>query len=85
MDKFASSEAVAEEPFDMQELASGTDGGWRRLALSLFVLFGLLVLCAPLMVEPAEEGGPTVNDGQVDFKSFGEVNRPVELLGDWDC
>jgi adenylate cyclase len=83
LEKIASSQAVAEEPFDMQELVGGNDGGWRRLALSLFVLFGLLVLCAPLMVEPAEVEGPTVSDGQVDFSSYGEVNRPVELLGDW--
>jgi adenylate cyclase len=67
----------------LQELGGSNGGGWRRFLLSLAVLTALLALCAPIMVEPSDRTGPKVENGTIDLTEFGNVDRPMQLVGDW--
>ena len=55
----------------------------RRFLYSLAVLVLLTALCLPLMVDTTAASAPEASSGRVDFSSWGRLDRPVELIGEW--
>jgi len=78
----ASAEAVGESGDGAPVLQQSAA---RRFLFSLFVLALLTGLCVPLMADTVAGGSPRVAAGRIDFSQWGPLERPVELVGQWDA
>ena len=59
------------------------DGAWRGLILGLVILGGMIALLAPSFRSLIDPSGPRVQRGVADYSSFGPLDRPVALAGEW--
>jgi adenylate cyclase len=55
----------------------------QRLSFGIIILLLLCLVTAPFYVNTIAKSAPSAKDGTVSFQTWGILDRPVELNGDW--
>ena len=63
--------------------APKSDGQWRRVLFGVCTLLLLCMLTAPFFFNSLDRGAPAPRGGQVSYRDWGALTRPVSLGGDW--